>query len=268
LPVPGDIYPKFEPAPDFYSKFVPFHAGVLEHRPVEPPEVVLLREKAQHLADSIRNFIAVQSFAWGSGDAEPKAEAEYELRVVDGGQVYRSYPQGTKELKEVPWPSLSGWSLPGDEWSRLPKMVGIEYRLKVREAADSTMNGRPIKVFQYFSSVEDDLCGFTPIDDYLFFTVGQPVKTGCYGEVWTDENTNIIRISEHLELANKLKEYKGWYDVQDIVTYGWTTITDEPPRLAPLTIFDQARNKKKLYWCRGQFTNYRMFTARAKLIPN
>jgi hypothetical protein len=146
-------------------------------------------------------------------------------------------------------------------------MVGREYRLKVREAAGSTINGRPIKVFQYFSSVEDDLCGFRPIDDYLFFTVGRFVKTACYGEVWTDENTNIIRISEHLDLSKKLKEYRGWEDARTVVTYGWTKITDEPPRLAPLTIFDQGRNGKKLYWCRGQFTNYRMFSVRVELVP-
>jgi hypothetical protein len=267
-PVSADLYPKFEPAPDVHPKFAPANAGVLQRRPVEPPEVTLLRENAQHLADGMRDFIAVQSFAWGSGDGEPKAEAEYEVRVIDGAQQYRSYPDGKKELLEVPFPPLGGWMLPADEWLELPKMVGTEYRLKVHETADSIMKGRPIKVFQYHSSVEDNLCPFQPIDDYLFFTVGRPVAVGCYGEVWTDENTNIIRISEHLDLSNKLKEYKRWDDVQVVVTYGWINIADEPSRLAPVTIFAQGRNGKKIFWCRGQFTNYHMFNVRAKLVPN
>lgn len=267
-PVSADLYPKFEPPPDFYSRFVPFHAGVLQHRPEEPYEVTVLREKAQHLADRMRDFIAVQSFAWGSGDEEPKAQAEYEVRVINGDQRYRSYPDGKKELLEIPFPPLRDLTLPADEWSKLLKMVGTEYRLKVHEAADSIVNGRRMKVFQYHSSVEDNLCPFQAIDDYIFFTVGKPVAVGCYGEVWTDENTNIIRISEHLDLSDKLKEYKGWDDFRVVVTYGWIKIADEPSRLAPLTIFTQGRNRKKVFWCRGQFTNYQKFTTQARIIPN
>jgi hypothetical protein len=216
----------------------------------------------------MHDFIAVQSFAWGSGDEEPKAQAEYEVRVIDGDQLYRSYPDGKKELTEIPFPPLRDWTLPADEWLNLVKMVGTEYRLKVHEAADSMINGRRTKVFQYLSSLEDNLCAFQSIDDYLFFTVGRPVAVGCYGEVWTDENTNIIRISKHLDLSDKLKEYRGWDDVQVVVTYGWIEVADEPSRLAPLTILTQGRNRKKIFWCRGQFKNYQMFSVRAKLIPN
>ena len=267
-PVSADLHPKFEPPPDFHSKFVPSHAGELQPRPVEPYEVAVLREKAQYLANSMRDFIAVQSFAWGSGDEEPKAQAEYEVRVIDGDQRYRSYPAGKKELAEIPFPPLNGWTIPGDEWLKLAKMVGTEYRLKVHEAAESIMNGRRMKVFQYFSSVEDNMCAFQAIDDFMFFTRGRPVAVGCYGEVWADEHTNIIRISEHLDLSDKLKQYKGWDDVQIVATYGWIKLANEPTRLAPLTMFMEGRNGKKISWCRGQFTNYQMFSVRAKLIPN
>jgi hypothetical protein len=125
-----------------------------------------------------------------------------------------------------------------------------------------------MKVFQYYSSVEDNLCPFQAIDDYAFFTVGRPVAVGCYGEVWTDENTNIIRISEHLDLSDKLKEYKGWNDYQIVVTYGLIKLADEPSRPAPLTIFTQGRNGKKIFWCRGHFTNYQRFTTEARIIGN
>src|SRR5712691_7474101 len=92
---------------DLYPKFVPGLADGLQHRPEEPYEVSVLRKKAQLLADSMRNFIAVQSFAWGSGDKEPAAQAEYEVRVIDGVQRFRRYPDGNES--EVPYPHLNGW---------------------------------------------------------------------------------------------------------------------------------------------------------------
>jgi hypothetical protein len=265
-PVSADLYPKFQPPPDLFAGFVPSYTGVLQHRPEEPYEVTVLREKAQLLADSIRNFIAVQSFAWGSGNGEPNAEAEYEVRIVDGDQRFRSYPEGKKEVEEIPYPPIKGWALGADEWSKLPKMVGTEYRLKIQEAADSIMNRGRVKVFQYRSSVEDNLCPFRPMTYYGLFWAGRTVEVACYGEVWTDENTNIIRISEHLDLSDKLKAYKGWNDYEIVITYGLIKIGDEPSRPAPLTIFTQGRNGKKIYWCRGQFTNYRIFDSRVKIV--
>lgn len=269
-PVSADIYPKFVPPPDLYGKFVPTFDHVLQRRPQEPHEVAVLRQKAQVLADSMRNFIAVQTFAWGSGNKEPSAQAAYEVRVVDGKQRFRRYPDGEKEFKEVPFPPLKGWTLPAHEWSQLPKMVGTEYRLKVRQAPDAIVGERRMKVFQYYSSVEDSVCPFAPVEDYIFFIVSKVVQVACYGEVWTDEDTNIIRMSEHLDLSDKRKEYKGWEDFQIVLTYGWLNRANEPPRPIPRTIFTLSRHKndKDLYWCRGQFIDYQVFTVRARIIPN
>src|SRR5216683_4963773 len=63
-PVSADLYPKFVPPPDHNPKFIPRHADGLQHRPEEPYEVSGLRRKAQLLADSMQNYIAVQSFEW------------------------------------------------------------------------------------------------------------------------------------------------------------------------------------------------------------
>jgi hypothetical protein len=253
---------------DFYPEFVSPQADVLQHRPEEPYEVSVLRQKAQLLADSMRNFIAVQSYAWGSGDREPDAQTAYQVRVIDLEQRFRSYPDGKKELKQVPFPHLSGWILPADEWSQLPKMVGTELRLKIHQAADVVVNGRLMKVFQYYASVEDNLCPFTSVEDFVFFTVSKTVAVACYGEVWTDEDTNIIRMSEHLVLSDKLREYKGWENYETVLTYGLLERANEPPRLVPLAIFAQARRKKRIYWCRGHFTDYQVFTVKARLIAN
>src|SRR5712691_8248920 len=251
---------------DFYPKFMPQPADRLQHRPEEPYEVRVLRQKAQFLADSMRDYIAVQNFAWGSGDNEPYADAAYEVRVIDGIQRYREYPEGKEELERAPYPHLNYWVLPADEWSELPKMVGTEFRLKVQQAPDMVVDERRMKVFRYYASVEDNLCPFEPVEDFVFFTLRKTVAVACYGEVWTDEDTNIIRISEHLELSDKLKAYRGWESYEVVLTYGWLKRADEPPWLVPLTFLTQARDKKGIHWCRGHFTDYHVFNVRARLI--
>ena len=266
-PVPGNLYPKFAPPPDYNPKYIPGVSFGLAHRPEESPEVKVLRNKAQSLADSMRNFIAVQTSEWGSGDKEPSAQAEYEVRVIDGVQRFREYPDGKKELEDIPPPRLSSSVRASYEWSTLPKMVGTEWRLKVRQAADVVVNNQRMKVFQYYSSVEDNLCPFEPIEDYGFFTIQKEVAVACYGEVWTDEDTNILRISENLELSDKLKAYRGWQEYQIVLTYGWLTLAHEP-RLVPITIFTEGRYGKHVDWCRGQFTNYQRFDSEVRIIAN
>jgi hypothetical protein len=246
---------------DFYPKFVPpLPADVLQHRPEEPVEVKVLRSKAQLLADSMRYFIAVQTFAWGSGDKAPAATSAYEIRVLDGYQRFRKYPDGKKELQDVPFPFLNNAITPGGEWSELPEMVGTRLRLKIQQAADVIVNKQRMKVFQYRSDREDALCRFESILDFGFFAVHKIGSVGCYGEVWTDESTNILRMSEHLEISGRWKEY------QSVVTYGWLRRTGDAPRLIPLTISTQANLNKRVYWCRGQFTNYMIFSSNVKIL--
>lgn len=113
--VSADLYPKFVPPP---------RSNTLRHRPEEPVEVTVLCNKAQLLADSMRNFIAVLTFAWGSGDKRPAAVSAYEVRVLDGHQRFRAYPDGKKELQDVPFPPVNTVMVPVGEWSDLPGMVG------------------------------------------------------------------------------------------------------------------------------------------------
>ena len=163
---------------------------------------------------------------------------------------------------------MNGWVNPADEWSKVPNMVGTEFRLKVHQAADLVVNEQRMKVFQYYASAEDNLCPFAPVEDFGFFTINKTVAVACYGEVWTDEDANIIRISEHLELSDKLKAYRGWEDCQVVLTYGWLNRENDPPRLVPLTIFAVARYKKHVHWCRGQFRDYQIFSTRARIIAS
>jgi hypothetical protein len=188
--------------------------------------------------------------------------------VIDGMQRYRRYPDGKTELDEVPSPLLKSWVRPSDEWSDLPNLVGTDIRLEIHQAADAVLNSRRMKVFQYYASVEDNLCPFAPHEDFGLFSIAKIVAVACYGEVWTDEDTNIIRMSEHLDLSDKLKAYHGWEDFQVVLTYGWLERVDETRRLVPLTVLAQGRHKKQVSWCRGNFTDYRTFTAQSRLIIN
>jgi hypothetical protein len=69
-------------------------------------------------------------------------------------------------------------------------------------------------------------------------------------------------MSERYELPEKWKNY------QAVVTYGWLERKIETPRLIPLTISTQAEYGRKIYWCRGQFMDYRVFSSEVKVATN
>lgn len=249
-PISADLYPPYAfPPPAGTGK-----------RPVDPVDVVSLRRNAQVVADSIYNFIAVQSFAWGVNNKIPQREAQYEVRMIDGFQRFREYPSGKKLYEEVPLPTLNDVMAPGGEWFELPQMLGTQLNLRIHQAADASVNGRRVKVFQYRADPEDNLCVFKSILDFEFFSVSKTHSVSCFGEVWTDENLNLVRVSEHLDLSGR---WKNW---QAVVTYGWLEREGEPRRRIPVTIASQAELHGKVYWCRGQFTDYKEFGTRVKLL--
>jgi len=244
---------------DLFPKLEARHTGTLERRSDEPPAVMLLRRKSQGLADSMQNFIARQSVEWGSGNKSAAAAATYEIRVLDGQLKFREYPDGRKELQELPFPPLNTSIVTGDEWSELPRMVAWNLRLRVEQMPDSVLDGRRIQVFRYRGDIEDSVCRWRSNIDFGFFEIHKDVTVTCYGEVWTDENTNILRMSEHYELPGSWKEYKA------VMTYGWLRRPGEEPRLIPTTIESQAQFHNKTYWCRSQFLNYQVFTSEVRM---
>src|SRR3974390_943899 len=248
-----DLYP--QPAPTPGDSFLHF-------RPSETPAVQLLRERAQLLADSMRNFIAVETLEWGSQGKRPAASAAYEIRVLGGYQRFRKYPEGTKDLESIPFPPLNTTIVPGGEWSELPQLIGTQLRLHVEQLPDAVVGGREIKIFRYRAVVEDNLCRWRSSLDLGFFSLNKDVTVGCYGEVWTDQDTNILRMSEHYELPGK------WKDYQAVMTYGWLERRDDLRRLIPLSITSRAEYGGKVYWCRGEFVNYRVFSSQVRMAMN
>jgi hypothetical protein len=245
-----DLHPKLAPQP--HSHF----------RPAEPEEVQALRAKAQLLADGMRNFVAVQTFEWGSKNNPPARMTAYEVQVIDGYQKFRDYPDGKKQYTNVPYPTLNTSLSPGGEWSELPEMVGNELRLRILQAEDATIDGKQIKVFQYQADVEDAVCTFLTDLDFGLFAIKKVATVSCYGEVWTDEDLNILRMSEHYEMAGK------WKDYMSVMTYGWLRRDHETSRLIPLTISTQAKYGNTIHWCRGKFVNYRVFSSSVKITSN
>lgn len=247
-------------ADDLYPEYLPPPSEGLQHRGGEPAPVRQLRESAQQLSDGMRNLIAVQRLAWGSGNHDASVHAAYEVRVIDGVQKFREYPGGKTELEEIPLPPLSHSIVPALEWSELPEMVGKQMHLKVHQAPDAVVNEKKVKVFQYSANIEDGACGFTYVNDHILFKSTNTVRTGCYGEVWTDEGVNIVRMSEHYELPGDRKIYHV------VVTYGMLTRAGEAPRTIPVTIAAKTEDKHRVDWCRGQFTDYQIFGSQVKIL--
>lgn len=251
-PASADNYPEWTPLPP---------SGHLEHRPVEPIEVRTLRQKAQALSDSMRNFIAVQSFEWGKGDRNntPEAIAQFEVRVIDGYQKFREYPDGTKEFQDVPFPApLNTAIATGGEWAEMPDLVGNNLKLRINHVPDITMNGKTFQVFQWVGQIEDGICKFKTIVDFGFASMSKVNTLECYGEVWTDNDLNLVRASENYKLLGTWKNYHG------VVTFGVVTIGEHKVRV-PVTIATQAEYHGKLYWCQGIFSEYHEFASTVKI---
>jgi hypothetical protein len=250
-PVSADYYPQFVP---------PAASGALGHRAEESPQIKLLRNKAQLLSEGMHNFLAVENLAWGSGDNEPAALASYEILAADGSERYRQYPDGTKLLRKIPEPPMDTNIVPGNDWSSLPRMVGTELGLHIRQAPNIVVNGQQLKVFQYWANSEDGVCEYDSITDYMLFARSKRYKHTCFGEAWTDMDTNILRMSMNYE------DFDGWKNFGCMMTYGWLRRDTETPRLIPVTLITQGRRNKKVYWCRSEFTNYQVFAAESRII--
>jgi len=244
-------------AADMYRPYIWPRAEVPSQRTPELPEVSKLRRTAQHLADSMHNFIATETFAWGHDNGDPQMADAYETLIVDGWQHWRR-PGGKKLYDEVPFPPLIPAIVSGDEWSYLPELVGTELNLKIHQATDAVVGGRTLHVFQYEAKVEDKVCPFRFVMNYGFFQRSTTKFYDCHGEVWTDESGIILRISETLNLSGP------WYRWWGVMTYGWLE-KDGARYLVPVTIATQA-DQGNTYWCRGLFSDYEMFGVKTRLL--
>jgi Trypsin-like peptidase domain len=250
-----------EDQPDLHSKYdPPTETGDLRRRPAEPSDVTELRKRAQALAKGMRNFIAVQTFVWGKGNQRPIAADAYEVQVRDGAQMFRQYPGGKKWSSRPPRPQGASSAIsPGNVWSTLPLFIGTHVGVKIHQAAGTDLDGRRLRVFQYLGSLEDNPCVVVDVFDFGLFSIEKDHTYTAYGEVWTDEDLNIVRMSLHCE-------NHGRQEYQNVVDYGWLTRPGVEPQLVPVTLVAWAPAPNKGIWCRSQFVNYHEFVGLARLV--
>jgi hypothetical protein len=247
--------------PDLYTKYEPPEAAMdLQRRPVEPSAIIELRENAQALAEGMRDFIAVETFIWGNGNHRPIAADAYEVQVRDGTQKFREYPDGKKWSSNTPWPKADDSATsPGDVWSTLPLFVGTHVGVKIHEADGTEFEGRHLRVFQYVGSDEDNPCLVAEIFDLGFISFEIRHSYTAYGEVWTDESLNLMRMSLHCEKH-------GRHEWEGVVTFGWIARPEAEPRLVPVTLVSWSPSRNKGHWCRSQFVDYHEFFTRARIL--
>jgi hypothetical protein len=243
-------------ARDLYPPYIWPREGFAD-RVQEPPAVMKLRETSQHLADSMRNFAATETFSWGHDNREPDLTEAYDTLVLDGWQRWRRPRDGKWFYDKSPVPRF--WVNPsigtGDLWIRLPRMVGTELNIKIHQAPDAFVGGHTIHVFQYAANAEDEVCRVFWVG-WLFPDTTKSYD--CHGEVWTDASGTILRISEAIDTSGPL--YHDW----GVMKYGWLE-KDGTKYLLPVTFAMQAEDRK-IYWCRSLFTDYKLFNAKARLV--
>lgn len=243
-------------AADLYPVYVWPHAERFSQRLQESPEVIKLRQTAQHLADSMRNFTATETFSWGRDNREPDLTEAYDTLILEGGQRWRRPSDGKWFYDNSPLPHfwLNYAVSTGDQWIRLPRMVGNELDLQIHEAPDGIVGGRTVHVFQYAAKAEDGVCPIRYFGSYQTATR----YYDCHGEVWIDGAGAIVRISESIDNAKPLRHFWG------VMTYGRLE-KDGKQYLVPVTFAIQAENRN-VYWCWGLFTDYEMFNASTRLL--
>jgi hypothetical protein len=243
------------------------HNENIQFRREEPSDVHLLRSKAQALSDDLKNFISIETMSSGGGIQTFSSTRE--IRNIDGHLTFTKYPEGRRTgAPHPPHGSVDPSISVGTEWSDLPGRVGTDLNLEIERGDDRTIGSHTIKVFHYYAAPEDHVCENGEIYDLLLFWLTRSVPVACGGEVWTDEDSNILRISETLPHPTWTN---NWSDIRGAFSYGWLKPPGEQPKLVPVQVFLTVNYQGSWYWSEGQFTNYRVFGVKTKLdaaIPN
>lgn len=238
-PVAADFYPPLEPP------------ALRENS----PDIFKLRVMAEHLSDSMRNFGAVETFAWGQDNREADFSDTFETLIADGRQRWHR-PGARKFYDAVPLPPLGTAVVWGGNWSGLAELLGTEREVNIHQAPDASLNGLSIHVFQYAASIKDGVCSFRNVSILGWWATQKFYD--CHGEVWLNKSGTILRISQTMDVEG------AWHRCFAVITYGWID-KDGVRYLVPVTVALEAEHKDKTYWCHGLFTDYQIFHAKVKI---
>jgi hypothetical protein len=190
----------------------------LRVREEEAAEIQTLRQKAQSIVEGMTNLIALQTVTQAN-----KSVQQQFVRVVDGKQVF-VFPDGM-QVDSMPLPK-GLYALPGSEWRDLPETVSTNRHLPLRYLGERNDYGLPLKVFYFEAAAEDKVCWMRVVKKFWKDWIG---ASPCHGEVWTDADLNILRISEQLNLPAQA----GIKSCSIAILYGWLHHDNLPARLVP-----------------------------------
>jgi hypothetical protein len=252
-PASSDAFPPWTTAPST--------PGVLERRTAEPDDVRQVRAKAQELYNSMKYFMAHEFFSWSEG-GPPKMEAEYDLKVRDGVEVYTD---GKHEYTgEIPFPKTGAWVQPGDLWLNAPRYANNDMSLRIRHAGMTIVNSKPIDVYQWQApGPESKFCEFDEVSLFPFFRRDIISDVGCSGEIWLSAEGDIVRISEADD-----RPVRKWSHYESIVVYGRVMLNGES-HLVPTTISTRVQyGSSKIFHCDSIFSDYRLWGSRIRFVLN
>jgi len=180
----------------------------------ESTDVRELRRRAQGMIEQMANFKALQTLRLNT---EGKSELTWlhELYVDSGDLQFRTL-DGGQPLQAVPFPHRRRAVVPGGEWRELPQMVASQFKLRVQEIGDKDVGGKRLRVFGYQASIEDQVCEVRFRNSGVFWSRERQFPVACRGEVWTDDELNVLRISQELEFTAGNVQL-----LQLAVLYGW-----------------------------------------------
>jgi hypothetical protein len=248
-PVSLDAFPPWTTAPST--------PGVLERRTAEPDDVQRIRAKGQELYDSMKYLMAREFVSWSEG-GPPKMEAEYDLQVRDGVEIFSD---GKHEYTgQIPFPNINGWVGPGQLWLNAPRYAN-DLSLRIRHAGLITVNDNPINVYQWQApGTESKFCEF---DDVSPFPFGHDTisDVGCHGEIWLSAEGDIVRISEAYD-----GPLRKWSHYASIVVYRKVVLNGES-HLVPMTITTRVQyGRSRMFYCDSVFSDYKLWGSRVRLV--
>lgn len=215
----------------------PLRGDVLHHRPQESEEIQALRRKANDLLDGLKTYISIETTKVG-GDKVEEQVFQHEIRIVEGEQIFKQISDG-KETHRLPVPKASLWTTFGNEWSDMPENVGTNLGLRIESMGHRALGDQTVKVFQFEAKEEDKACSWTFIESNGLWTKKHFYNLPCSGEIWTDEQLNILRISSHMRPPASTE----WGSINTVMLYGRLTEPGEQPRLVPISIFQSTRDE-------------------------
>ncbi len=236
----------------------PSTPGVLERHTVEPDDVQRVRAKGQELYGSMKYLMAREFVSWSEG-GPPKMEAEYDLKVRDGVEIFSD---GKHEYTgEIPFPNINGWVGPGQLWLNAPRYAN-DLSLRIRHAGLTIVNGKPIDIYQWQSpGPESKFCEFDEVSLFAFFRHETVSDVGCHGEIWLSAEGDIVRISEAYD-----GPLRKWSHYESIVIYRKVVLNGES-HLVPMTITTRVQfGRSRMFYCDSIFSDYKLWGSQVRLV--